>query len=561
MRIAWAVALGLVFGSAHVASAAVFDCLSASGKQGQTCLAAYTKAVDACRKAPDAACEAELRAEPGPLSELLEENDAPIADACTEADAETLGYLGVDDVQIRIDAACVDFAEDALALAYADDLAALDPGLLRCQRAVAKDLARLRAQTVKLFGRGCFLKTAKGKKPCNREKRDAAFERLQGAARKQIAKRCKTSYDPLGLGPLDDLVAATATHARHFAIQVFPPNDLGPTGTFGPHPIGVTTLALADASRTDVAGTGPRPVVTEVFYPTTGAATAGVPRDVVTVLGVPITETPAYRDVDRASGEFPLVVFSHGNEGIRIQSLFLAFHLASHGYVVASPDHHGNTFIDDLAGIDDGFSAVNRPLDMSFLIDEMLALDAAPSGRFAGGIDADRIGAAGHSFGGYTVFALAAQAPGTPPPDPRVKAILPQAPAAPFEDDFFAAIGIPVLIMGGSIDGTTPFATNQQRPFDLLPSGAPVVGLARLRNAGHFTFSNYCDVDRELLGFLGGFAEACQPRHLPWRHAHEIANHLAVNFFDAVLRDDAAALGRLQEAVDGTIDDLDLTLK
>ena len=149
-----------------------------------------------------------------------------------------------------------------------------------------------------------------------------------------------------------------------------------------------------------------------------------------------------------------------------------------------------------------------------------------------------------------------------PPPDQRVKAIFPQAPAAiGFTDDAFRALTIPTLIVGGSLDETTPFEANQRHPFDLLPSGAAVVGLARLDGAGHFTFSNYCDVDRDLLGFLGGFDEACLPRHLPWRQAHDITNFLALNFFDAVLRDDADALGRLHDAAHNGLDDLDLTLK
>jgi predicted dienelactone hydrolase len=303
-------------------------------------------------------------------------------------------------------------------------------------------------------------------------------------------------------------------------------------------------------------------VVTEVYYPSTEDAVAGKPREIVSVLGVPITQIPAYRDVARAEGSFPLVVFSHGNNGIRIQSLFLYAHLASHGYVVATPDHHGNTFVDSLAGVVDPTSFDNRPRDMSFVIDQMLDLGAQPSGLFAGAIDADRIGASGHSFGGYTSFALATQPVVGPPPDTRVKAIFPQAPAAiGFTDDAFRALTVPTLIVGGSLDQTTPFEANQQHPFDLLPAGAAVVGLARLDGAGHFTFSNYCDVDRDLLGFLGGFAEACQPRHLPFRQAHDITNFLALNFFDAVLRGDADALGRLHEAAHNGLDDLDLTLK
>jgi len=559
IALASAVAVG---GAVHTATATPAGCLAASGKRGQACLAKYTKAVDQCRKKQDAACEQALRAEGGPLAGLLADNDEPISRACDDADAETLGYLSAADVQVRIDDGCVDWGEDALGLEYAAGQGSVAGALLGCQRTVASELAKLRAKTVALFGRGCFLKEAKGK-TCNRERRDDRFARAQTSATKHIDKRCKASFAALDLGPLDELVATTATNARHFAILVFPPNDLGPTGTFGPYRVGVTTLALADASRSNVPGDGPRPVVTEVYYPTTDDAVAGLPREIVSVVGVPITEVPAYRDAARADGRFPLVVFSHGNNGIRIQSLFFYLHLASYGYVVATPDHHGNTFVDTiLGGVVDPASFDNRPRDMSFLLDQLLLLDSAPSGLFSGAIDADRIGASGHSFGGYTSFALATQAAVGPPPDPRVKAIMPQAPAATgFTDQAFEALDIPTLIVGGSIDETTPFDDNQQRPFDLLPSGAVVVGLAKLHGGGHFTFSNFCDVDRDLLGFLDGFSEACLPRHLPWRHAHEITNYLALNFFDAVLRGDSAALGRLEQAAQGPIDDLDLTLK
>jgi hypothetical protein len=107
-------------------------------------------------------------------------------------------------------------------------------------------------------------------------------------------------------------------------------------------------------------------------------------------------------------------------------------------------------------------------------------------------------------------------------------------------------------------DGTTFEPTSNV--VDLLPR-APGRGAGRIDGGGHFTFSNYCDVDRDLLGFLGGFDEACLPRHLPWRHAHEITNYLGLAFFDATLRGDPAALDRLQDAAGGTIDDLLLTLK
>ncbi len=127
-----------------------------------------------------------------------------------------------------------------------------------------------------------------------------------------------------------------------------------------------------------------------------------------------------------------------------------------------------------------------------------------------------------------------------------MKAIFPQAPfTSIFPPSFFAAIHIPTLVLGGSIDETLPFPAEQQRPFDLLPSGAVVVGLADLIDAGHFTFSDFCEVPRNLLSFLSGFDEACEPRHLPWRYAHDIVNLLSLSFFDGVLNGNLAALARL----------------
>jgi predicted dienelactone hydrolase len=462
-----------------------------------------------------------------------------------------LGYPTASDVPLRVREACGDFGDELTDLVYADALGSPGGALLRCQREVANRTARLGATTLSLW-KDCNQTAYRGG-TCQRARRDARIAEIRARVATRIQKRCGALYARLGLGPLDALLETIVVRGRHYAQRVYPPNDLGPTADFGPYPVGIRTLALVDPSRSNAQGTGPRPVTTEVYYPSTAAATAGVPRDVAEVLGIPVVETPAYRDVARAPGRFPLIVFSHGNGGIRIQSFFFAAHLASHGYVVVSPDHHGNTFTDALLGIVDPDVVDNRPRDMSFLIDRFLAFDADPQSPFAGAIDGTRIGASGHSFGGLTAFRLAGP---DPLRDPRVKAILPQAPGSPFPPDFFAGITVPVLIVGGSIDETTPFESQQQLPWELLPSGASVVALAEIRNAGHFTFSDYCEPPRELLAFLGGFSEACEPRHIPWRHAHDIVNYLGLNFFDATLRGDAAALGRLDPAVVAAIEDV-----
>jgi dienelactone hydrolase len=109
----------------------------------------------------------------------------------------------------------------------------------------------------------------------------------------------------------------------------------------GPYPVGVTTLRIGDR---DV----------EVWYPSTAAAIKGTPRDVyelarwlpqgiqdlLAARGVKAPfVTDAHRDVDASpKGPFPLVLFAHGAAAWRSQSTFLTTHLASWGFVVASPD-------------------------------------------------------------------------------------------------------------------------------------------------------------------------------------------------------------------------------
>lgn len=96
------------------------------------------------------------------------------------------------------------------------------------------------------------------------------------------------------------------------------------------------------------------------------------------------------------SGTLPVVVFSHGHQGYAENSSFLAVHLASHGYVVTAPEHTGDTTFDDPDRATEIYA--QRPQDVS------AALDALPAEL---DVDVSAVTAIGHSFGGYTVFALA----------------------------------------------------------------------------------------------------------------------------------------------------------
>jgi predicted dienelactone hydrolase len=540
-------------------------CLAASGKAGARCLARYAKPVEKCRGAADAACEEALRAQGGELDQVVAAGEAPILAKCDAASATALGFANQDDIVLRDGHSCRDFGDDHVDLVFADDPSALSAAALACQRLVAKQLAGLREKTVAEFGKRCLLR-AFGGGSCDRERRDKKLERRMEQARAAIERRCGPLFGELGVGSgatpeerLDDLLESVLVRGRHYAQRTIPPNDLGPGARFGPFPVGVRTLFLEDAARPDLgAPAEPRPVTIEVYYPSTEAGVVGLPMDVVQVIGIELATTPAFRDAPLAPGSFPLVLFSHGNGGIRFQSFFFGAHLASHGFVVVSPDHHGNTFVDALLNIEDADSALNRPLDMSFLIDQFTVFATEQGNFFEGAIDLQKIGMSGHSFGGYTSFALAGGAFGFGDfHEPRIKAIFPQAPfSSPFDDAFFAGIEVPTLIVGGTLDETTPFPGHQQRPFDALEPGAAVVALAGLRDAGHFTFSDFCEVDRELVAFLGGFDEACEPRHLPWRYAHDIVNFLALQFFEGILNANAAALAELDPARLARIEDL-----
>jgi predicted dienelactone hydrolase len=194
----------------------------------------------------------------------------------------------------------------------------------------------------------------------------------------------------------------------------------------GPHPVGVVTRIVHDAERD-------RRLPTEVWYPARasyrGRDLHAEHQDRFEVIpGFTAQAQHAVRDADPAEGRFPLVLFSHGFGSDRRQSSTSCTHWASHGYVVASPDHVGNTMMDmiqmALGGMLGGHGLAERmadvarlrPRDLIHLVEPLCADD-----KLGGHIEASRIGAAGHSFGGWTALVAAAR-------DPRVAAVLGMAP-------------------------------------------------------------------------------------------------------------------------------------
>ncbi len=97
-----------------------------------------------------------------------------------------------------------------------------------------------------------------------------------------------------------------------------------------------------------------------------------------------------------------MIIFAHGLSAFSRQSVEYTTELASHGYIVASPGFPQSRI--DAPGGPRLAAVLDQPADVSFVIDQMLKLNRANDGPFAGTIDEDHIGMTGHSLGGLTTM-------------------------------------------------------------------------------------------------------------------------------------------------------------
>lgn len=254
----------------------------------------------------------------------------------------------------------------------------------------------------------------------------------------------------------------------------------------------------------------------------------------------------------------PAVVFSHGSGGIRWQSLFYTELLAARGWVVVAPDHTGNTFLDD----DDSRMAemaLLRPVDVSRTFDWLSAEAADPESPLYGCIDPQAgFAVSGHSYGGYTSLAVAGATLDLPTlqawcassgdaacdtldawvedhpgedqidlSDSRAWASVPMAPAGDslFQDGT-ANVRVPMAILAGTLDTTTPVDTEAQPIFDGL--AVTPRALAVVAGAGHLSFSDACSLSP------GAGEECTDAEYLPPEDVQRISVEVAIPFLDAV---------------------------
>lgn len=345
----------------------------------------------------------------------------------------------------------------------------------------------------------------------------------------------------------------------------------------GPHPVGVRTVELRDAARD-------RALTAEIWYPADAAHAGqdleGDARDRYQVLPVaPPTSQDAVRDAAPASGRFPVLVFSHGLGGHRRQSTFLCTHVASHGYLVAAPDHAGNTVTDvmqmamqamssgelpDFAGLVRSFIDL-RPDDAIFLLDRVLDGGA---GDLAGRVDAERVAISGHSFGGWTALAVVQR-------DPRVRAALPLAPAGgrtfvepdPFGGslDFDWGRDVPTLYLVAERDSLLPLDGMHK----LYGETRGPKRMAVLRNADHLHFCDEARQNHELLRAMPQMAPGGMnvPEIPAWEdlcaveHGYHFTRGLGTAHLDAHLKEDARAAQFLEGEVRAALDALGIDVE
>ena len=245
----------------------------------------------------------------------------------------------------------------------------------------------------------------------------------------------------------------------------------------------------------------------------------------------------------------PVVLFSHGLGGSREGNAYLGRHWSARGYCVVFLQHPGSDegvwrdlpFPERLPALKKAVNlttTLDRYRDVPAVLDRLDALNKEPAGALSGRLDPTRVGISGHSFGAATSQGVAGQrtANGRQPfTDPRVHAALLMSPSVPKWGDAeraFGGVGIPWMIMTGTEDDS-PIgnATPQSRRevYGALPPGAKYELV--LAEGEHQAFG-----DR----VLPGSKRPRNPNH------HRVILALSTAFFDAFLRDDAAARAWLE---------------
>jgi predicted dienelactone hydrolase len=225
-------------------------------------------------------------------------------------------------------------------------------------------------------------------------------------------------------------------------------------------------------------------------------------------------------------GKTPVIVVSHGLASRPEDFADNAQHLASHGFLVALPQHPGSD-LQQAKDLIEGFSRevfqlnefIDRPADISYVLDY---LEQQNQAVYGGRLNLTEVGVVGHSFGGYGALAVAGatidfnyleqecdltiprlntslllQCRALDLPrqeynfrDQRVAAVMAVNPvnSSIFGPEGLSKISLPIMMVAGTYDPATPAIYEQFRSFPWL--SAQNKYLALVEGQAHVNFSN-----------------------------------------------------------------------
>lgn len=318
----------------------------------------------------------------------------------------------------------------------------------------------------------------------------------------------------------------------------------------GPWPVGYQQLSFTDSSRDLVAGGRTLPV--HIWYP----AAAGDSAESAVYVEGGFLQLPAQIALDApaiaADERWPLIIFSHGFGGTPIQSTPVMEVLASHGFVVASVDHIGNSQSESPIEKDRPQAQADRVPDVTYVIDTLLALNRDSASDWYRRLHPLQIGVTGHSYGGSTSMALAVGEFSAPAVDPRVKAIVPvSGDMEYFSDAALASVKIPLLMLNGTLDTAVP-PSNSARAYELSPAAQPAWRVD-IAGATHTHFANICSIADALIALgldqdawpgigaedlIEPYRDTCVPEAFPIDQAEGLQKRYTVAFFKVHIQGD-----------------------
>ena len=243
----------------------------------------------------------------------------------------------------------------------------------------------------------------------------------------------------------------------------------------------------------------------------------------------------------------PVILFSHGLGGSRMNSAYLGRHWSEHGYVCVFMQHIGSdesvwkeappaermTAMQEAASLK---SMLDRFADVPFIIDQLELWNADETHPVFGKLDLEHLGMCGHSFGAVTTQGMMGQkfGAGRTVSDPRLDAFFAMSPSEPRGGTATAAFGevkMPFLGMTGTNDenplNANSLPATRREVYQALPAGDKFELV--FEGAEHSAFSD-----------TGDHAANRIPHH------HPAIQKISTKFWDAYMKNDPSAKQWLQ---------------